>query len=181
MKKFYAWLAALAMVLAFGLIAPAPATAASYCGITWGSLAKSNSSHTSAPITDVRSGKHSCFDRMVIDIDGGGAGYYVRYVTAVHEEGSGRVVPLRGAADLAVTVKAPTYDRYGHAVYRPANRNELTNVTGYSTFRQVALVGSFEGQTTLGLGVRARLPFRVFVLSGPGTDSRLVIDVAHRW
>ncbi|HET6919349.1 MAG TPA: hypothetical protein VFI46_07775 [Jiangellaceae bacterium] len=38
-----------------------------------------------------------------------------------------------------------------------------------------------EGQTTLGLGVRARLPFRVFVLSGPADGSRVVIDVAPRW
>jgi hypothetical protein len=29
--------------------------------------------------------------------------------------------------------------------------------------------------------VRARLPFRVFSLAGPGAGSRLVIDVAHRW
>jgi hypothetical protein len=55
------------------------------------------------------------------------------------------------------------------------------NVTGYSTFRQVAWAGTFEGQTTVGLGVRARLPFRVFTLAGPGSGSRLVIDVAHRW
>ena len=57
----------------------------------------------------------------------------------------------------------------------------LTNVAGYSTFRQVAYAGSFEGQTTIGLGVRARLPFRVFTLAGPGSDTRLVIDVAHHW
>jgi hypothetical protein len=38
-----------------------------------------------------------------------------------------------------------------------------------------------EGQTEIGLGVRARLPFRVFPLAGPGDGSRLVIDVAHRW
>jgi hypothetical protein len=54
-------------------------------------------------------------------------------------------------------------------------------VAGFSTFRQVAYGGSYEGYTTIGLGVRARLPFRVFVLSGPGTGARLVIDVAHRW
>jgi hypothetical protein len=34
---------------------------------------------------------------------------------------------------------------------------------------------------TLGLGVRGRLPFRVFTLDGPGAGSRIVIDVAHRW
>ncbi len=32
----------------------------------------------------------------------------------------------------------------------------------------------------IGLGVRTRLPFRVHLLDGPGRDSRLVIDVAHR-
>ncbi len=57
----------------------------------------------------------------------------------------------------------------------------LVDTSGYRTFRQVGWGGSFEGYTTLGLGVRARLPFRVAVLPGPGTGSRLVIDVAHRW
>jgi hypothetical protein len=54
-------------------------------------------------------------------------------------------------------------------------------VIGFRTFRQVAFLGTFEGYTTIGLGVRARLPFRVFVLPGPGSGSRVVIDVAHRW
>jgi len=63
----------------------------------------------------------------------------------------------------------------------PANRRELARVSGYRTFRQVAWAGSFEGSTTLGLGVRARLPFRVLQLPGPGTGSRVVIDVAHTW
>jgi hypothetical protein len=57
-------------------------------------------------------------------------------------------------------------------------------VKGFRTFRQVAYAGSFEGQTTFGLGVRARLPFRVFVLAGSPGDrhgAMLVIDVAHRW
>ncbi len=57
----------------------------------------------------------------------------------------------------------------------------MADVSGYTTFRQVAFAGSFEGQTTVGLGVRARLPFRAFVIAGPGDGSRLVIDVAHRW
>jgi hypothetical protein len=33
----------------------------------------------------------------------------------------------------------------------------------------------------IGLGVRARLPMRVFNLAGPGSRSRLVIDVTHHW
>jgi hypothetical protein len=57
-------------------------------------------------------------------------------------------------------------------------------VSGYPTFRQVAWAGSYEGSTTMALGVRARLPFRVFPLPGtPQSDDgpRLVIDVAHAW
>jgi hypothetical protein len=57
-------------------------------------------------------------------------------------------------------------------------------VTGYRTFRQVAWAGSSEGISSIGLGVRARLPFRVFTLAGiPGsaTGTRLVIDVANSW
>jgi hypothetical protein len=47
-------------------------------------------------------------------------------------------------------------------------------------------IGDLPGQApgsagALGLGVRARLPFRVFTLDGPGSMSRLVIDVAHHW
>jgi hypothetical protein len=45
----------------------------------------------------------------------------------------------------------------------------------------VAWAGSFEGQTTLGFGVRARLPYRVLTLAGQGQGTRLVIDIAPRW
>ena len=72
----------------------------------------------------------------------------------------------------------------GTATFRPANRAEVVDVSGFSTFRQVAWGGSYEGKTTLGLGVRARLPFRVLVLAGaPGypDGARVVIDVAHAW
>jgi hypothetical protein len=45
----------------------------------------------------------------------------------------------------------------------------------------MAWAGSFEGQTTIGVGVRARLPMRTFVLSSTGGGYRVVVDVAHRW
>jgi hypothetical protein len=82
---------------------------------------------------------------------------------------------------MAIVVRAPAYDADGTPTYQPANPGELTDVSGYRAFRQLAWAGSFEGQSTIGLGVRARLPFRTFTLDGPGTGSRLVVDVAHRW
>lgn len=154
-----------------------------WCGIGWGSLAKSAPRYTSGTVQDVRAGRHACFDRMVIDIARvpGTVGYHVRYVSDVYQDGSGRLVPLRGGAKLQVIARAPAYNDAGRATYRPDNRRELVDVTGYRTFRQVAWAGSFEGQSTVGLGVRARLPFRAFVLDGPGTGARLVVDVAHQW
>jgi type 1 fimbria pilin len=163
-------------------------TAAASCPRGWGSLPEVNN-HVRSPLSkvptavvNVRSGRHACYDRLVIDLTGGVTGYDVRYVSSVRQDGSGTLVPLRGGSRLQIVVRAPAYDvNTGKPTYAPRNQRELAAVAGYSTFRQVAYAGSFEGQTTIGLGVRARLPFRVFTLSGPGTGGRLVIDVAHRW
>ncbi|WP_380166851.1 hypothetical protein [Jannaschia sp. R86511] len=178
-------LAALALLLPV-LLGPAPAQAAPYCGLTWGSQAKSSTATVNAPaprghLVDVRSGRHGCYDRLVLDVDGELRGYDVRYVQAVRQDGSGAVVPTAGGARLQVVVRAPAYDDRGRATYSPASPARLADVRGYTTFRQVTWAGTFEGQSTVGLGVRARLPFRVLTVAGPGNASRVVVDVAHRW
>lgn len=160
-----------------------PTASASVCETHWGSLVKKRAPYTSKQITHIRSGRHTCFDRLVIDINGQGKGkpgYQVKYVNRVTEDGSGANVPLRGGAKLRIIVKAPAY-HHGTLTYIPRDRQELVNVAGYRTFRQVAWAGTFEGQTTIGLGVRARLPMRVFVLDNHGGGHRVVVDVAHRW
>jgi hypothetical protein len=161
--------------------ASASTVAAASCPSGWGSLPEANSRMTQAPVTNVRTGRHACYDRIVVDIRGRAPGYDVRYVNAVYTDGAGHLVPLRGGAKLQIVVRAPAYNSAGKATYSPKNGRELTSVAGYSTFRQVAFAGTFEGQTTIGLGVRARLPFRVYTLAGPGSNTRLVIDVAHHW
>jgi hypothetical protein len=170
------------------LVLTVPAQAATpYCGMTWGSLAKTHTTADTEMVNDVRAGRHACFDRLVIDLGGQDISfdsYDVRYVSQVYQDGSGFAVPVRGAADLQILLTAPAYDQYGNATFAPPDQREVVNVSGYSTFRQVAWAGSFEGRTTMALGVRARLPFRVFTLDGvPASDQtpRLVIDVAHRW
>jgi hypothetical protein len=167
------------------VIAPATAQAAPYCGLTWGSQPRISSASDADLVHDVRAGRHACFDRLVIDLAGQDThfgSYDVRYVPLVHADGSGAAVPVRGAADLQVTVRAPAYDADGDPTFQPGNRQEVVDVAGFRTFRQVAWAGSYEGSTTLALGVRARLPFRVFVLPGTAQSGpRLVIDVAHLW
>jgi len=165
------------------------ASAAAYCGLTWGSLPKEASLRLapsdptiSSAVVNVRSGRHECYDRLVVDVRAAGTAASVAYVTTVFNDPRGDVVQLRGGARLQLVVHSPTSDiNTGNSTYSPADPSELTSVTGNRTFRQVAFAGSFEGQSNIGLGVRARLPFRVFVLAGPGTGSRVVIDVAHRW
>lgn len=162
-----------------GLVAAAP-VAATDCRTDWGSIQKMADGATGGHLTAVRTGRHHCFDRLVVDLDGPRPGYRIDYVDAVHQDGSGQHVPIEGGAILNIIVRAPAYDGNGLATIEPATVN-TTDVSGYRTLRDVEWAGSFEGQTTLGLGVRARLPYRVFTLDGPGNGSRLVIDVAHSW
>ncbi len=177
---------ALALALSIAPVAAvssAPAASATVCEAPWGSLVKKKATYSGKQVTDVRSGRHACFDRLVIDLNSkgkGSPGYRVEYVGKVTHDGSGAVVPLRGGAKLRIIVNAPAYAG-GKLTYKPANWRELTNVSGYRTFRQVAWAGTFEGQTTIGLGVRARLPMRAFVLNDADGGHRVVIDVAHLW
>lgn len=185
-SRIAAGLAGALLIAGLGISPVSPAATASAvtapsCGITWGSVADSVAGHSSATLTNVRTGRHTCYDRMVIDLKGKVKGYDVRYVNAVYTEAQGRRVPLAGAADLRIIVKAPAYNSAGTPTYNPAHRTHAKDVSGYTTFRQIAYLGSFEGQSSFGLGVRARLPFRTFVLTGTNGTSRLVIDVAHRW
>lgn len=178
MRRLLTWVSAFITAIGVGLITPATAQAAPYCDITWGSMAKSHGSMSAAPITNVRAGQHACFDRVVIDISGTANGYHAQYVPAVQSEGSGRLLSLRGGAFLEVVVFDPAYKAGYIPSLTPANASELVNVSGWKTLRQLAFGGSFEGYTTVGIGVRARLPFDVFVMANP---TRIVIDVAHSW
>jgi hypothetical protein len=176
-------------VTAFALSPPAEATTASSCAVSWGSLAKQGPATGPVPralLSNVRAGRQDCYDRLVIDIRGTSTmkSYRVEYVRQVTEDPSGRPVPLRGGAYLQIAVGSADHTTSGTPTYTPANRRELVDVTGFSAFRQVAWAGSSEGISSVGLGVRARLPFRVTTLAGiPGssTGTRVVIDVARSW
>lgn len=164
------------VAMAFTVPMTVSAAPAPYCGITWGSLKKSVTGTQTAELVNLRAGQHDCYDRLVFDFRGNVNGYHVSYVDEMTEDPTGNPIPLRGGAKLAINVQGPAYDQAGNPTYTYANRAELVNVTGYQTFRQVAWAGSFEGFTSIGLGVRAQLPFRVFT-----QPNRIIVDVAHFW
>jgi hypothetical protein len=191
---------AMAAVAGMGLATPSIAEAATspaaavasapFCGIYWGSLPKiSDAPLSDALLSSVRSGRHACYDRMVIDVQGPVGGYDVRYVEGTPAPGNPNGLYARGGANLVVFINNRIVPRpagpYGTIAVQ--NSDEVTDVAGYQTFRQIRemLYGPNGPDGHVGdmfaLGVRAHLPFRVFTLAGPGAASRLVIDVAHRW
>jgi hypothetical protein len=187
-RKAWATLTLMAATLGVAAV-PAGATSATTtqatataCPTGWGSLAKTRDAATTKPVTNIRTGRQACYDRMVIDIPGASKahlGYSVKYVDRLYQDGSGRYLPVNGGAVLEVRVTAPAYNiETGKPTYPASAGQRLPGVdlTGYRTFRDARFAGSFEGDTQIGLGVRARLPFRVLVL-----DGRVVVDVAHNW
>ncbi|MER7819450.1 hypothetical protein [Streptomyces sp. NPDC096153] len=158
--------------------ATAPADA---CSTAWGSGVKSAAHGNAKPLTDIRVGQHTCFDRMVFDVSGakGPLGHHVGYVDAFHQDGSGDPIPVGGGAVLQIFVSAPSYDpETMRQVYAGRAGKPLPGVdlSGFRTFKDTRFGASFEGQTQVGLGVRARLPFRVLQF-----DGKLIVDVAHKW
>jgi hypothetical protein len=141
---------------------------------------------TPSPLYLTRVGRHACYDRVAFDINGPQAvGFTVQYVPVVRADGSGMPVPVAGRAALQVIVRAPMLgtDNQGHqpSVTVPQVGQSLVSparLAGWSSLRAVAYAGSFEGQTTVAVGVRERLPFRVFV-TGDGSYKHVVVDIAH--
>lgn len=162
--------------------ASAATKAVTACPTGWGSLPKSVTYNSHYSLTNIRTGRQDCYDRIVFDVPGAGStevGYNAKYVDAFYADGSGNPIPVSGGAILEIYVGAPSYNPNTGGVTYPATSGKLlpgVNLTGYETFRDAKYGASFEGTTQIGLGVRARLPFRVFQL-----PDRVVVDVAHSW
>lgn len=178
----------LAAVIGMTVIAPAPATAHSqpYCGIWWGSRSKAVGAARADWLMEGRVGRHRCYDRLVFELYGPAAGATVRYVDRIPLMATAGLRQPAGGARLVVRIPAglpPASATEGRvrAELGPVNDQALFDVRGFRTFRDVTWGGISGRGTIVGLGVRARLPFRVFTLHGPGHRSRVVIDVAHRW
>ncbi|MGO8957604.1 MAG: hypothetical protein ACLQFR_09580 [Streptosporangiaceae bacterium] len=179
MRKTAVAVTTTALVSLSGAVVAVPAQAATStarpCPANWGTGPRHAGQMVQTNVRDVRAGRHLCFDRLVIDLGPGQKpGYRVRYVRVFVTQGSGMVVHASGHAKLLVTVLAPAASSF------PANKRHLVRVAGFGEFRQIVGLGSFEGITSIGIGLRAKKPFRVLELTGSGHRVRLIIDVARR-
>ncbi len=163
-----------------GLSASEAAPSTRGCATAWGSTPEQAGPDTRprSPIVNARTGEHACFDRFVVDVRRQAPGYHVRYVSQFRDMGKGNVIPLAGGARLEIIIRAADHTLNFVPTYHAHVGQPLpgVNLAGYQTFRSAKYGGSFEGISSFGLGVRARLPFRVFKL-----DHHVVVDVAHHW
>ena len=123
-------------------------------------------------VTDIRTGGHDGFDRVVFEVDGEGLpGWDVRYVDDPVEQGSGNAVEVAGDAVLQVTVTGVGYPfDTGVEQFDPDGP-----VPGPGTaVTEVVLGPTFEGTTEAFVGTTGRSPFRVYLLEGP---TRIVVEV----
>jgi len=159
----------------------------------WSTNAKRGSAAMSdAALYLARVGQHACYDRVVFDINGPQhngrpepVGVVARYVPVARADASGESVPVPGHAVLEVTIRAPIYgtDNQGHQPWQQAPRVGQSliapgKIAGWSSLTAVTFAGSFEGQTTVAVGVREVRPFQVSVSSEQGYQ-HVVLDIAH--
>ncbi len=127
-------------------------------------------------LTDVTTGQHPGYDRVVLRFDGTGTpGWMVRYVDAATDDPADTVLDVAGDGTLQVValgVRLP----FETGIDEWAGPNPVLT-PDYAVLREVNVRGQFEGQELAFLGVAAAdLPFRVFALADP---TRLVVDVRH--
>ncbi|MFD6893400.1 hypothetical protein ACFWB0_02460 [Rhodococcus sp. NPDC060086] len=127
-------------------------------------------------VTDIRTGRHEGFDRVVYELGGEGVpGWRVGYVDSAVQDGSGNEIPVAGGAVIQVLIDGSAYP-FDSGVEPYAGPNPVLGPSGGSVV-EVNGSGVFEGVTQSFIGVAdPDTPFSVSSLTDP---TRLVIDVAN--
>ena len=137
-----------------------------------------------AELTDVRVGRHACYDRVVFDVGGSDpVGFTASYVPVVQADGSGEEVPVEGAAALQVVIRAPYLGTHDPQAWddMPRVGDDLvaaSQLSGWNALRDVVFAGTFEGQSTLAVGIHEKRAFRVWTLESADRQ-RVILDIAH--
>ena len=159
-------------------LAPAPGAAgapgAACATSAWHSAPLNVTRNVTAPpvplVAAVRSATHpECgYDRFVLTFNGPVPSYYIRHVTQVLADPSGKPINLPGRSYLLITLRpAQAHTDSGTpTISRGVQTFSYPMLTGY------ALEGDFEGVINLALGLNETASFRAGELPG-----RLYIDV----
>lgn len=127
-----------------------------------------------ALLGDVRAARHEGFDRVVFEFENTLPGYDVRYVPKpVHEDGSGRVVPVDGAYVVQVRMENALDADLTRAGAPLTYTGPRRIAPGTPELVELVRSGGFEGVLTWVVGLADRVDFRVLTLQLP---PRLVVD-----
>ncbi|WP_436777103.1 AMIN-like domain-containing (lipo)protein [Yinghuangia sp. YIM S09857] len=126
-------------------------------------------------LTNIRTGRHAGFDRIVLDFSGNVPAYgSIGGPDQLQYCGSGQTVPLTGAEYTEITTNAAAHDENGDPTYpgpRLVYTPHLAKVTGF------AVTCDFEGHLNVGFATKAGVTeIHTFPLTNPG---RIVIDVRY--
>jgi len=124
--------------------------------------------------SDIRTGAHACFERVVIELSGPGdmPGVRVEYVDdPVLLSPSDQTVDIDGDATLVISLAAWMPSMEGDGYAGPTDF-QPTNV---SHIRQVRQIENFEGMSAWAIGLDRERDFTVGYLEAP---ARIVVDIA---
>jgi hypothetical protein len=129
-------------------------------------------------LTDVRTGRQPCADRIVFDFrEGGRPSYTVEYQPGPFGLGeSDQTVTIDGSAFLVVRFEpASGVDLNDPSVPRTYTGPESLHPTGLAHVREIRQIEDFEAVLIWVIGLDGTRPFSVGVLDGP---PRVYVDVA---
>ncbi|WPF66566.1 MULTISPECIES: hypothetical protein [unclassified Corynebacterium] len=123
-------------------------------------------------VTEMRTGSHEGFDRVVFEMKGqGDPGWYADYTDHPSQQGSGNPIEYHGATALTMNIDGTVYP-FELGLEEP-HLNRLTPSDG-GNITDVISVGTFEGRSQFIIGLNKKVPYSVQVLHDP---TRLVIDL----
>lgn len=159
-----------------GLASPEPGDAApeEFEG-TAGIVEKPRRHAELAILREVRTGRHSTFDRVVFEFEGKSTpGYRLEYVDKpVRDCGAGNVVSVTGDGFLKVEiVPAHAHTDDGEPTIKGRER-----APDLPVLKELKLICDFEAHIEWILGLSSPNRYRVLELSNP---PRLVVDIRHR-
>ena len=190
-RKILSLTAAVMMVIATMLVAPATVAAASsgynspcYNWKGWTTGSENSFTMSSDLVSGFRAGRHSTCDRLVFALDGNDrVGYYAGYGKVVQP--SGARVHVAGPVDFQVVVRAwpKGWDtatlKDDFAVQANKVVYSTSNPKGLKRVEQVKTGGAFEGETVFAVGLDKRVQWRLFELVLADGTRVVIVEFAH--
>ena len=125
-------------------------------------------------VTDVRIGRHEGFERVVFELDGGGApGWFVDYTSTPMQETVGQPLQVAGNSFLNINVDGTVYP------FELGKDNTVPVTMAGDTGNVIDVInaGTYEGRSQIVVGLRSELPYSVQVMEDP---MRVVVDIVQK-